>query len=391
MRKIDKAEAADASSGEEDGLPVLPSLTALVELLALYGFIYLVDYLVPSIAVLELQPHPFWVPVVLMSLQYGTVSGLLAAGLAIAGALHAGLPEQDFGENHFAFFLRVWGQPLMWLGAALVIGQFRMRQIAAKQELDRLNRALRRQRDDLAEHATGLRKRCENLERALASASATPPHVGLAEIGMLRREAERLEQPDGAGRQRDHDAAAGLPAAFARAVQAAFPDAEASLWKLEPTGLSKLTAPAPEKITDAGIARTDSLYRAVVIEKRRVTALDPPGERDLDGRAVLAAPVIDMHGGSVLGMVTLDRACPAALSAAGGMALDVLAAAIAPRLAAMARVATTDANEGSGVARAPELLGVAPSGRPARPERTRSAREAAAGAPDQASGAAGDR
>ncbi len=74
-------------------LPVLPPLSALAEIVILFALIYIVDELTPTISVLDLSPHPFWIPVLLLSLQYGTVSGFLAAATAIGLSLYGGVPR----------------------------------------------------------------------------------------------------------------------------------------------------------------------------------------------------------------------------------------------------------------------------------------------------------
>ncbi len=114
-------------------LPVLPPVGAFVELVLVMGLIYLVSYLIPGIDLATLEPSPFWVPVLLLSLQYGTVAGLLAAAVATLAYTINGLPEQAIGENLFAFLLRIWALPILWIGVALVLGQFRLRQIEVKQ------------------------------------------------------------------------------------------------------------------------------------------------------------------------------------------------------------------------------------------------------------------
>src|SRR5262249_28579364 len=85
--------------GQRAGLPVLPPGIALVELLVLLVVPILLEWLVPGFPDLtQIQPHPYWFPILLLSLQYGTVSGFLAAIVAITGAWLIGWPEQDIGE-----------------------------------------------------------------------------------------------------------------------------------------------------------------------------------------------------------------------------------------------------------------------------------------------------
>ncbi|HRD76373.1 MAG TPA: hypothetical protein PK264_10590, partial [Hyphomicrobiaceae bacterium] len=77
------------------GLPVLPPLVAWLEIALLILPITVYDYLSTGFTITELHPHPFWLPVLLLSLQYGTPSGLAAAGVAILATFALGWPEQD--------------------------------------------------------------------------------------------------------------------------------------------------------------------------------------------------------------------------------------------------------------------------------------------------------
>lgn len=299
-----------------DGLPLLPPLTALAELAFAFALIFGIDWLYPQLAVLDMQPHPFWIPVLMLGLQYGTVSGLVAAGAAIAATLFGGLPEAGIGENHFAYFLRVWGQPILWIAMALLVGQFRMRQIAAKQELRRLSEALVRQRDDLARHATGLRDRCALLERELAARRDHPPQRALALVA-------RLSASEPASRS--------VP--LSEIVDALFPGARARLYLMRDGDLVEqddgehagATAGAPR------LSAAHPLAKALLADGKPRSVLDPAGEKLLDGLGLAAVPVRKAGERGIAGVVILERAASGALTADGIAALDYVAGLLAPR------------------------------------------------------------
>ena len=100
------------------GLPVLPPLIALVELAALIGLIVLVDWATPDIDLTDLKPNPLWLPVLLLSLQYGTVSGLMAALFAVASMAPKRLIWLTVAFPFLGFWL-LWGGTI-WgpMGAA---------------------------------------------------------------------------------------------------------------------------------------------------------------------------------------------------------------------------------------------------------------------------------
>lgn len=68
------------------------------------------------------EPHPFWLPVIVLALAYGTTPGLVAAGLASAWWLTHG-PAAQGGHDYFDYLFHRSLQPLLWFVAALGIGE----------------------------------------------------------------------------------------------------------------------------------------------------------------------------------------------------------------------------------------------------------------------------
>lgn len=322
----DRPIASPASSAQNGGLPVLPPLAALGELAVAFGLIYGLDRLFPQFNIFEIEPHPFWFPLLLLSLQYGTVSGLVAAGVAIAASMSAGLPEAGIGENHFAYFLRVWGQPILWIAIALLVGQFRMRQIAAKNELRRRNEELSRQRDALAAHAVDLRERCERLERALATSRDAQPFNVLTALGEVARGSAAAR---GAASVHGAQNLQSVQTVLSRLAAAAFPDARLVVYRSTPEGLSR-AAVHPED-GEAGRAITvpplHPLHKALVERAKSLSLLDRRDEAVLGGIALAAVPVRDAVG-AVAGMLALEAGAPDLIAPRGLRALETLAAAI---------------------------------------------------------------
>lgn len=321
MSERPKGMADRRHSPVTTGVPVFPPLTALIETAVLFIAIYGLDALMPGLGLLDLSPHPFWIPVLLVSLQYGTVSGFIAAAVAIALTLFAGLPEQDIGENLFAYFLRVWGQPILWIGVALLVGQFRMRQLAAKHELRLTNAALTRQRDDLARHSGDLRERIQALEQELATRYSVAPHATAAILaktiaaGGLGVEGERQS-------------------VFHAAASALFPGAVLAAYCMRNGALSECAVAG--RPADRGprirIEADEPLYRAVIEQGRVLSVLDAGHETILKDAGLAAAPIPGEAAGTAFGMIVIEKADPLALSEEGIAALDLLAQSLSPRL-----------------------------------------------------------
>jgi GAF domain len=280
-------------------MPILPPRFALFEL-GLFLVIILLEWLwepFPNLS--RATPHPYWVPVLLLSLQYGTVSGLLAAILAIGGSVMIGLPEPDIGESYFAYLVRVWAEPVLWLIVALLLGSFRMRQIESRDDMLREVDDLQTRSVALVDYATNLKARCDRLERQL-SASAKPQAVQLLdELGTLGHRptaasAESLEALD-------------------RVLDIAFPGAQASLFVVESGGL-RLVHRHAWPATASWRTEIDGntlLSRSIINEKRGLSILITSDEPCLGGEGLFAVPVL-AHGAATIGALKVE-ALPARL------------------------------------------------------------------------------
>ena len=91
---------------------------------------------------ISMSLHPFWVIVLLVTVQYGPKEALAASLLASAFLLVGNMPEQSVTETLYGYILRVIYLPFLWVVASLVLGAIRSRQIREKElTADRLGEA----------------------------------------------------------------------------------------------------------------------------------------------------------------------------------------------------------------------------------------------------------
>lgn len=76
--------------------------------------------------------HPFWIVVLIASVQSGVFAGVFSAGLAV---LMMDWPARPIGVDITDYYLSVAIVPAQWLLAALVVGLFRQTQIRAERQL----------------------------------------------------------------------------------------------------------------------------------------------------------------------------------------------------------------------------------------------------------------
>jgi hypothetical protein len=328
MSEPAEASTAVAKSGRGavSGLPVLPPLAAVIEVIVLVVVPGLLDLFVPAFPSLnETQPHFYWLPVLLLTLQYGSASGLLAAGTAIVLSNLLGWPEQEIGENHFSYLLRIWLQPVLWLATGVILGQLRLRQIERKQALGQAVAELSAQRQSLADHAQSLRERCDRLERLISTRRGPDARDLLAALG-------RVEAAPADEATRALDEALGL----------AFGESAVSILALDGGALrvvyrhARPGAPPPPGL----IGPESPLFAAVAIERRALSVLTPGAEHDLDRRGLAAVPIIASDG-HLEGAVLLETGEPDDLDEGTCDRLRAIAAMVSGRLRTADRARTS--------------------------------------------------
>jgi polysaccharide biosynthesis protein PelD len=303
--------------GTSKGLPVLPPVGALIELAILMVIIVAIDWAFPALGFTSLEPSPFWLPVLLLSLQYGTVAGLVAAAAATAAYVFNGVAEQAVGENFFSYLLRIWALPILWIGVALVLGQFRLRQIAEKQVLRQDLAKRTAEANHLTGYANDLAARCRRLERELTTRTTAPVKPVLDALAQFA------------------DPAAELSAALDSVTTTLWPGAQISVFAVTASGCAAIaTSGWPATASWATeIAATHPLHRAMVAERRPVSILFRGDEIVLSGHGMVAQPIISPDGSRVIGMFKIEKIDPALLDNGSVAQLSLMARLLALVLA----------------------------------------------------------
>jgi hypothetical protein len=145
-----------------------------------------------------LDVHPFWFPVLLVTLQYGLYSGVVTACLA---ALMLDWPIRPPGQDIVDFYFEVVRLPVQWVLVAMAIGVFRQSQIRAETVRERAIAGLRATNERFAEEVARLDEELYRYETAVATASPredATPASGVPEA-LARLAALRTASPDALG------------------------------------------------------------------------------------------------------------------------------------------------------------------------------------------------
>src|SRR3546814_16887095 len=91
-------------------------ITALLEIaLFLAGALLLDRYVFAGDRFASVQPHPFWIIILLMAAQYGTGESLLAAVASTAALLIGNITDQPLDQGTYAYILDLARNPILWL------------------------------------------------------------------------------------------------------------------------------------------------------------------------------------------------------------------------------------------------------------------------------------
>jgi hypothetical protein len=126
-----------------------------------------------------LDVHPFWFPVLLVTLQYGFYSGVVTACLA---ALMLDWPIRPPGQDIVDFYFELVRLPVQWVLAAMAIGIFRQAQIRAETVRERTIASLRATNERFAEEVARLDDELYRFETAIATTGPGPAAGGEAGV-----------------------------------------------------------------------------------------------------------------------------------------------------------------------------------------------------------------
>lgn len=281
----------------------------------IFAVLMIVEWVTPGRATLaHVAPHPFWIPVILMTVRKGSASGLAAAGLATALAWVAGWPSQSPQEDYYTFSLRVWREPILWIIAALVVGAQRNRQIRDRQALEDRLRLTEEQRNTLGSYCEDLHAELATFERGRATSVDCPVETALEALHRLRL------APD-----------ADWPRCFGEAMACWIGPAQWSLHLLRGDVLHPAAGSAGRPpVPDRAIA---SLHAAARVLGHPLSVFDRHEAALLDGVGILACEARPPGRGPSFGLIVVGEVEPARLTPALPIALATVAEALGARLA----------------------------------------------------------
>ncbi|MFC3226858.1 GAF domain-containing protein [Marinibaculum pumilum] len=267
-------------------------LTASIELVVFFAMALLFDALVlDGNRFLEVEPSPFWIAVIVLTVQYGTSYGLLAA-ITSTIVLYAGnLPQQQIAQDLYDYLFHIFATPMLWLVSAVLLGAIRDRQVADRAALREQLARSRAQAAAIADRYEKLKDAKREVEARLASQLRT--------VTSLYRGASALE------RLTVQEVLDGFDDIFSAVM-----DAETySLYLLSDDGLevARTVGWREGDRWQRFFGHDHMLLQAVVGQLDFAIVNEPEGERLLAGEGLMAGPVVDPQDQSLIGMIKVER------------------------------------------------------------------------------------
>ncbi len=266
-------------------------VTALVEMAIFFTVALLLDrYVFDADRFRDVAPHPFWAVVVLISLQYGTNEGLLAAVFSSAALLVGNVPPQPLALDLFAYLFELSKTPLMWAATGLVVGELRSRQL--------------RERADLRKRLAESENQAQVITAAFEGISAAKDELEARIAGQFRtlltvfRAAMAVERLDVAG---VFEGANALVAAILNPEKF-------SIWLLKDAqiDMNRAFGWKDDERYSRVILDDHPLYRRTIAERGVLCVARATDEKVLAGEGVLAGPLQDPETGEVYGMLKIE-------------------------------------------------------------------------------------
>lgn len=237
------------------------------------------------------NPHPFWIVVLLMAVQYGTAEGLLAAVTATLFYLVGNIPEIKEGQNHYDWMFSLAVNPVLWVIAGWILGELRQRHIRERNTLMRDLDDSQQREGLIAESYSFVKNRKEALEVQVSGQLSSSIEAYRAAKAVETLDPKSVMQ------------------GVERLVSSVLGAQKFSLYIFHVNKLSAtiLHGWAPSDTFAQEIDSFSPLYQAVIGQQELLVVANEQHEVSLDGQGIMAGPIMDPESKRVIGMLKIEQ------------------------------------------------------------------------------------
>jgi hypothetical protein len=263
----------------------------LSELFSLFSVALLIDYFFfQGDRFWELQLHPFFFIVILVSIQYGTNKGLIASFLSTIILLTWNIPKQSLSQDLFDFLFYISYRPMLWIALAILLGEFRDKYFLSLDSVQKKLSLMEKQAAEFCRAYELLDKERVRLEMNLTSHPST--------VQFLNKIADKTKTLD---HKEILNSLLDLTDLLMKPKKCS--------WFLFKNSNLKMVAQngwkGKDKFLDS-FSPSYELYREVVELKRVLCVTNPEDVPILMEQGVLAGPLYNKKSGKVFGMIKIE-------------------------------------------------------------------------------------
>lgn len=267
-------------------------ISAIIETVLMLALLIVLDIsLFDSDRFMEVNPHPFWIVVLLIGVQYGTNEALFAAGVSTLFYLFGNMPEQPTGVERYDFLYNILINPILWFMVGWIIGELRQRHIRERNSLIRELEESSAREELISNSYTFVKGRKESLEVQVAGQLTSSIEAYRAAKAVETLDPKAVMQ------------------GVERLVKSVLGPQKFSLYIFHDNKLSA-TILHGWQTNDSYAQEIDSyspLYQAVVAGQQTLIIANEEHEQILSGQGVMAGPVYDPDSKRVVGMLKVEQ------------------------------------------------------------------------------------
>ncbi len=235
--------------------------------------------------------HPFWIIILLISIQHGTLAGIMSVILSTLFLYVGNVPPQNAQESTFEYQFHLAFLPLLWFVTAFILGEIRRGEIQETEELKHNFAKSTEEAKAITDAYQDLKKIKESLETQLGSQLRTSAMIyqtfkslGTLHPGLVLMNLNQIVEP-------------------------ILNPKKYSIYALGTNGFESTLCKGwnEEEAYLRRFSQDHPLYQQIAGKQKMVCVINADDEKILAGEGILAAPLIDPDTGEVFGMLKIEE------------------------------------------------------------------------------------
>lgn len=267
-------------------------LSALIETVVFLSLLVVLNMLFGSgDRFVAMNPHPFWIIILLMTVQYGTAEGLMAAVLCTLFLYAGKIPQTQFDESLFEYRVRIASLPVLWFLTAIILGEIRGRISSERDRYKKIAESATAEAREISSTYELLKEKKEHLELKLSSEMRT--------LAITYHSLRNLESMNPGH----------ILYSFHDLIKEIINPKKFSIYSYSDSGFEAMIHEgwSEKESYLRRFGMDDPLTKTLIAKKRVISVVNPKEEKVLQSQGIIAAPIFDKESGEIFGMLKIEE------------------------------------------------------------------------------------